>query len=115
MKLTHVGIILAVWTLAAGAAAAQAQPGSRERFVCTVGSNHRFIDIYRLAAGGSRGGGCRVDYTRDGVTKQLWSASGDYAYCVKKAVGLVTTLSRGNFSCRPQTAEPPDGAGSPAP
>jgi hypothetical protein len=115
MKLTHIGIMIAVWTITANAAGAQAQPESRERFVCTFGNNHRFIDIYRLAAGGPRGAGCRVDYTREGVTKRLWSASGDYAYCVKRAVGLVTTLSRGNFLCRPQTAEPPDGAGSPAP
>jgi hypothetical protein len=115
MKLTHVGLMLAVWLIAANAAQAQAQPQSRERFVCTFGSSHRFIDIYRLAAGGPRGGGCRVDYTRDGVTKRLWSASGDYAYCVKRAVGLVTTLSKGNFSCRPQTAEPSAGSGSPPP
>lgn len=114
MKLMQIGLVFAVWTIAANAAGAQAQAESRERFVCTFGSSHRFIDIYRLAAGGPRGGGCRVDYTRDGVTRRLWSANGDYAYCVKRAVGLVTTLSRGKFSCRPQTAEAPDGAGSPA-
>ena len=73
----------------------------RERFVCTFGGTQRLIDIYRLGAGG----GCRVDYTRNGDTKQLWSAHGDYAYCVKKAVGLVTRLSKGHFSCRPRTAE----------
>ena len=114
MKLTQLGLMLAVWVVGANAAGAQAQPESRERFVCTFGNSHRFIDIYRLAAGGPRGVGCRVDYTRDGVTKRLWSASGDYAYCVKRAVGLVTTLSRGNFSCRPQTAEPSAASGSPA-
>jgi len=107
--------MFAVWTFTANAAGAQAQPELRERFVCTFGSNHRFIDIYRLAAGGPRAAGCRVEYTRDGVTKRLWSASGDYAYCVKRAVGLVTTLSTGNFSCRPQTAEPSAGSGDQPP
>ncbi len=107
MKLTQIGLLLAVWTV--GVNAAPAQPESRERFVCTFGSSHRFIDIYRLAASGPRSGACRVDYIRDGVTKRLWSANGDYAYCVKKAVGLVTTLTRGSFSCRPQTAEPSPG------
>jgi hypothetical protein len=115
MKLTHKGLLIVVWVITANAAIAEPQPESRERFVCTFGSSHRFIDIYRLAAGGPRRGGCRVDYTRDGVTRRLWSASGDYAYCVKRAVGLVTTLSRGNFSCRPQTAEPSAGSGAPPP
>jgi hypothetical protein len=105
MKFTHIALML-VCTIAAHAARAQAQPESRERFVCNFGTSHRFIDIYRLAASGPRGGGCRVDYTKDGVTKRLWAANGDYAYCVKRAVGLVTTLSKGNFSCKPQTVEP---------
>jgi hypothetical protein len=75
------------------------------RFVCAFGDSRRLIDIYRLASGGPRGE-CRVDYTRNGVTTRVWSAKGDYAYCVKKAVGLVTTLSKGHFTCKPQTAEP---------
>ena len=37
------------------------------------------------------------------MTQPVWSANGDYAYCVKMAVGLVTKLSKGNFSCKPQT------------
>jgi hypothetical protein len=111
MKFKHRGLMFVVCAIAANAAGAQAQPESRERFVCNFGGSHRFIDIYRLAASGPRGGGCRVDYTRDGVTKRLWAANGDYAYCVKRAVGLVTRLSKGNFSCRPQTVEPSEGGG----
>ncbi len=103
----HLGLLLAISTMTAQVARAQAQAESRERFVCVYGSSHRFIDIYRLAARGPRGGGCRVDYTRDGATRQLWSSSGDYKYCVNRAVGLVTRLSKGNFSCRPETAESP--------
>jgi hypothetical protein len=88
-------------------------PESRERFVCTSRGSERFIDIYRRESRAPRGGGCRVDYTRDGVTKQVWSASGDYAYCVKRAVGLVTKLSKGGFVCSPQTVEPPALNGAP--
>jgi hypothetical protein len=112
MKLSHAGLILAVGSLAASAVWAEAQPESRERFVCTFGTSHRYVDVYRLASRGPRGVGCRVDYTRDGVTKSLWSATGDYAYCVKKAVGLVTQLSKGHFSCRPQTIDQSGGSGS---
>jgi hypothetical protein len=115
MKLRHVGLMLAVGSLAASAGWAEAQPESRERFVCTFGASHRYVDIYRLASRGPRGGGCRVDYTRDGVTKPVWSATGDYAYCVKRAVNLVTKLSKGNFSCRPQTVDQPGMSGSAPP
>jgi hypothetical protein len=99
-------VVFAFAAITPNAARAEAQPEARERFVCTFGGTPRYIDIYRLAARGPRGGGCRVDYTRNGVTRQVWAASGDYAYCVKRAVGLVTKLSKGHFSCKPQTAEP---------
>jgi hypothetical protein len=102
MKLAPVGLMIVLSTAAATTGWGEAQSESRERFVCTFGTNQRFIDIYRLASPGPRGG-CRVDYTRNGVTKPVWSANGDYAYCVKMAVGLVTKLSKGNFSCKPQT------------
>ena len=69
MKQTHIGLMLVVLTLTATSGWTEAEPESRERFVCNFGANQRFIDIYRLAASGPRGGGCRVDYTRDGVTK----------------------------------------------
>ena len=102
MKLAPVGLMIVLSAAAATAGWGEAQSESRERFVCTFGTNQRFIDIYRLASPGPRGG-CRVDYTRNGVTQPVWSANGDYAYCVKMAVGLVTKLSKGNFSCKPQT------------
>lgn len=105
MKLAHVGLMIAFSAAAATTGWGEAQPESRERFVCTFGASQRFIDIYRLASRGPRGGGCRVDYTKDGVTRPVWSANGDYAYCVKKAVGLVTKISKGNFSCKPQTID----------
>jgi hypothetical protein len=95
--------MVVIGSLLAGAGWAVPQPESRERFVCTFGASNRYVDIYRLASRGPRGAGCRVDYTRDGVTRPVWSSGGDYAYCVKKAVGLVTQLSKGHFTCRPQT------------
>jgi hypothetical protein len=111
MKLAHVGMMLAVSAMGDGSARGEApvgpreQPAPQERFVCTFGGSQRLIDIYRLASAGSRGG-CRVDYTKNGTTRQIWSSQADYAYCVKKAVGLVTELSKGHFSCKPQSAEP---------
>jgi hypothetical protein len=104
MKLAHVGLMIVFSASAANTCWGEPQSESRERFVCTFGASQRFIDIYRLASNGSRGG-CRVDYTSNGVTKQVWSSNGDYAYCVKQAVGLVTKLSKGNFSCKPQTID----------
>lgn len=104
MQLKNVPPLLALCVIAASASSNEAPAESRERFVCTFGASQRLVDIYRV---GSSRSGCRVDYTKEGVTKQLWSSSGDYAYCVKQAVGLVTKLSKGNFSCKPQTAEQP--------
>ncbi len=106
LKAISVGLlVVVVAAITPHAGRAEAQPDARERFVCTFRGTPRYIDIYRLAARGPRGAGCRVNYTRNGVTRQVWAASGDYAYCVKRAVGLVTKLSKGNFSCKPETAE----------
>jgi hypothetical protein len=119
MRLKHVRLKLACLTVCclveASTSWSEAQPESRERFVCTFGASERFIDIYRLASRGPRGAGCRVDYTKNGVIKPVWSSSGDYAYCVKQAVGLVTKLSKGHFSCKPQTAEQGGVSGSTPP
>jgi hypothetical protein len=91
----------------AGASGARAQMQSREEFVCTTGSVKRVVTISKgNAADGS--GGCRVDYTRDGKTKTVWTSKTDYAYCVAKAVLLVTKLAEGNFSCKPESIERPD-------
>jgi hypothetical protein len=107
MKLTVVGLVLIIGLLGASAGWSEPQPASRERFVCIFRADQRFVDISRLDSRGPRGGACRVDYTKGGVSKQVWSSNGDYAYCVKKAVGLVTKLSKGSFSCKPRTIEPP--------
>ena len=103
MRFMSSGCVLFWCAAAATAGWGEAQSESGERFVCTFGASQRLVDIYRLAAPGARGGGCRVDYTKGGITKTLWSSRGDYAFCVRQGVGLVTTLTKGHFSCKPQT------------
>lgn len=115
MRQAKLGILMGVCLVAEATAleAAAEQTESRERFVCTSGAAQRFIDIYRLAGDDGRPGACRVDYTREGTTRQLWSARADYGYCVKQALGLVTKLSRGSYACKPQTGAeqpPPEAA-----
>jgi hypothetical protein len=93
--------------VAASGSSAQAQMEPHEKFVCTSGAVKRVVTIFD--DNGKRGsGGCRVDYTKDGKTTTVWTSKNDYAYCVAKAVSLVTTLSEGNFSCKPETVEQPD-------
>jgi hypothetical protein len=54
-------------------------------------------------------GACRVDYTKDGVTKTMWSAKTGRAYCTKRATTLVTKLAESHYSCTLQTAAEPGG------
>jgi hypothetical protein len=75
-----------------------------ERFTCTAGSSTRLISIYRSTDEADLGS-CRVDYTKDGSTRTVWSANSGYAFCIKRAVELVTKLTRGNYSCAPSTLE----------
>jgi hypothetical protein len=99
-----------IWILClvtAGASSAQAQMESHEKFVCTSGPVKRVVAIFD-DNGKRKSGGCRVDYTKDGETRTVWTSKNNYAYCVAKAVLLVTKLAEGNFSCKPETVEPPD-------
>lgn len=94
-------------TLCVAAARAQAQPAPHEEFTCTSGAVTRLISIFNLSVSAGQPGACRVDYTKDGKTKTLWSASNDYPYCVQKALSLVTKLTESNYSCRPEAKEQP--------
>ena len=85
----------------------RAGPQAAEQFTCTRGASTRLISIYR-ADDGADLGRCRVDYTKDGSTKTLWSANRNYPYCVRQALKLVTRLSSSNYSCTPSTVVPPD-------
>lgn len=84
---------------------------AQEQFICSApGSSDRRIGIYRPPGGPQR---CRVDYTRDGKTRSLWSAGHDYAFCVRKALQIVGLLEQARFKCTPQTREPPASAPTP--
>jgi hypothetical protein len=96
-----------IFCLVAAGASAQAQMESHEKFVCTSGPVKRVVAIFN-DNGKRESGGCRVDYTKDGETKTVWTSKNDYAYCVAKAVSLVTKLTEGNFTCKPETVERPD-------
>lgn len=101
----------AVVTLAQAQAAvtvAKRTSTAQEQFICTLpGSSDRLIGIYRAPDGPQR---CRVDYTRDGKTRSLWSAGHDYSYCVRKALEIVGLLEQVRFKCSPQTREAPGSA-----
>jgi hypothetical protein len=85
--------------------ARKAEAVAQEQFICSSpGASDRQIGIYRAPDGPQH---CRVDYTRDGKTRSLWSAGHDYAYCVRKALEIVSLLEQARFKCSPQTHEAP--------
>ena len=92
---------------------ANAQTQSHEEFICTFGSDRRVVSLVKADAT-REPKSCRMDYTRNGETKTVWSSKNDYAYCTKRALALVTKLAQGNYSCKPETIEPPP-EGSPGP
>ena len=82
---------------------------SRQEFSCVQGTTTRMVSIITEPPSGRQPrGSCRVDYTRDGVTKTLWSASTGHAYCVKKATAFVTKLAEDHYSCNLKTKERPE-------
>jgi hypothetical protein len=84
------------------------QAQSKEEFICTFGSDNRMVSVVKTDAE-REPKACRVDYTRNGRTTTLWSSKTGYAYCVAKAASLVTKLSQGHYSCKPQSVGAPDG------
>jgi hypothetical protein len=102
--------------LAAGSAQAQTP---REDFICSSGSTRHVISVYNgeVYDGERRTGACRVDYTKYGETKTVWSSKNDPAFCTAKAAALITKLVQGNFSCKTLGAAPgrPDADGHAAP
>jgi hypothetical protein len=87
-----------------------AQARSDEEFICTFGSEKRMVSVVKTDAA-REPKACRVDYTRHGKTTTLWSSNTGYAYCVAKAASLVTKLSEGHYSCKPQSVGAPDDRG----
>ena len=80
---------------------------SKEEFICTFGAEIRIVSVAKTDAE-REPKACRVDYTRNGRTTTLWSSKTGYAYCVAKAASLVTKLTEGHFSCKPQSVGAPD-------
>jgi hypothetical protein len=107
MMITNRVRLVWMFCLVAAAASVQAQIEPHQKFVCSSGPVKRVVTIFH-GNGQRESGGCRVDYTKDGETKTVWTSRNDYAYCVAKAVSLVTKLTEGNFSCKPETADQPD-------
>jgi hypothetical protein len=97
--------IFSIFLLAAAKSTGQVQVESDEQFICTSGPVKRVVRIVNRHAEKELGG-CRVDYIKDGKTKTVWSSKSGYAYCVAKAVSLVTKLGQGNFSCKPEAVQP---------
>lgn len=77
---------------------------AQELFVCHLsGKPDRLVGIYR-PAGAER---CRVDYTRDGRTRSLWSSRHDYPFCVRKALDIIGLLESVHFECSPRATDAP--------
>jgi hypothetical protein len=106
-RVRRIGLVLAL----AGASAGQAQTmESHQEFICTSGAEKRVVSIFNRNAldRNQASDGCRVDYTKAGQTRTVWTSRNDHAYCVAKAVSLVTKLAEDNFTCMPTTVERAD-------
>ena len=92
----------------------QAQSQSRQDFICVSSFTKRIVSIISLPPSEKQPhGSCRVDYTKGGATKTVWSSGSGYAYCAKHATVLVTKLVEAHYSCHPETVEPPNDADEP--
>ena len=94
----------ALWTNGNAAQPASSRPLAlaQEEFVCKLpGTTDRSIGIYR-PDGSQR---CRVDYTRDGKTRSLWSSGHEYQFCVRKALEIVKLLESADFNCTPHATQ----------
>jgi hypothetical protein len=88
----------------------KAESQSRQDFMCSLRSMTRIVSIITLPPSDRQPrGACRVDYTKDGATKTLWSSATSHAYCIKQATAFVTKLAEAHYSCSLQTVEQPNG------
>lgn len=103
-------VAAALWTCVAraGTSSLGAPALAQEQFICRLsGSSDRRVGIYRPPGSSQR---CRVDYTRDGKTRSLWSSRHDYGFCVRKTIEIVGLLEGVKFKCSPQAREPAEPA-----
>lgn len=92
----------------------KAQSQSHQDFVCYSGSAKRIVRIISFVHSGRQPrGACRVDYSKDGTTKTLWSSATGLAYCAKRATSLVTRLAEAHYACRLETLGQTDDAEAP--
>lgn len=91
------------------AAASQAETPTQQDFYCEQGAATRIVSIITLPVSDKQPrGSCRVDYTKDKVTKTLWSSSTGHGYCIKKATAFVTQLAEAHYACSLKTKEQPE-------
>ena len=99
---------------AAVSGGAVAQTAPHQDFVCRSGASRRIISVFNFESTDGRSrGGCRVDYTKDGKTRTVYTSRTGRAYCAAKAALLVTNLAKGNYSCRAETLEKTEDADLP--
>jgi hypothetical protein len=91
-----------------GIGASLAEAPSQQDFYCEQGSTTRIVSIITLPVSDRQPrGSCHVDYTKDKVTKTLWSSSTGHGYCIKMATAFVTKLAEDHYSCSLKTKEQP--------
>ncbi len=74
-----------------------------------MGASKRILSIVTISPSDKQPrGSCRVDYTKDGATKTVFSSVTSHEYCVKHATALVTKLVESHYSCSLQTVEQPN-------
>jgi hypothetical protein len=90
-----------------GVGRSRADAPTQQEFFCEQGSATRIVSIITTPASDKQPhGSCRVDYTKDKVTRTLWSASTGHGFCIKKATAFVTKLAEEHYSCSLKTKEP---------
>jgi hypothetical protein len=107
--IARVAFLLGCLMLGLEAGASYAEAPSQQDFLCAQGPTTRIVSIVTIPPSERQPrGSCRVDYTKDRVTKTLWSSSTGHAYCIKKATAFVTTLAEEHYSCSLKTKEQPE-------
>ena len=102
-------LLLGCLMLVLEAATSYAEAPSQQDFSCAQGLATRVVSVVTTPPSDKQPhGSCRVDYTKDGVTKTLWSASTGHGYCIKRATAFVTKLAESHYSCSLKTKEPPE-------
>lgn len=99
--------------LGLAAANGEAQSQFRQDFICSSGASTRTVSLISVGSSDRRQrGACRVDYTKDGITRTVYSSGTSHAYCAKQVTVLVTKLAEAHYACHAETREQPDDVGT---